>query len=63
MNQLHHSVPKKVWFLLFNVGTILYLILSDDLKWNFISILSYGLALLLMNGIAWLSARRYKDWK
>jgi O-antigen/teichoic acid export membrane protein len=52
-----------MWFLLFNLGTILYLIMSGHLQWNSISIFSYGLALVLMNGIAWISARKYKDWK
>ncbi len=52
-----------MWFLLFNIGTILYLIARGDLHWNTTSIFSYGVALLLMNCIAWISARKYKDWK
>ena len=52
-----------MWFLLFNVGTILYLVLVGRLTWDATSIISYGLALLMMNGIAWISARKYKDWK
>jgi hypothetical protein len=63
MNNLHRLVSKKMWFLLFNLGTALYLIMSGRLQWNSISIFSYGLALVLMNGIAWISARKYKDWK
>jgi hypothetical protein len=63
MNKFHKAVSKRIWFLLFNLGTILYLILSGVLKWDLISIFSYGLALFLMNGIAWISARKFKDWK
>jgi cytochrome c oxidase subunit IV len=63
MMELPKVIPKKVWFLLFNVGTIAYLIANGSLRWNAISIVSYGLALLIMNGIALISARKYKGWK
>jgi hypothetical protein len=33
------------------------------LRWDAVSILSCLAALLLMNGIAWISARKYKEWK
>jgi hypothetical protein len=63
VNAFHEFVPKKVAFLLFNVGTILFLILSGSLSWSWISLFSNGAALLLMNGIAWISSRNYKDWR
>jgi hypothetical protein len=52
-----------MWFLLFNVGTVLYLIAFGDVSWNLISIVSYSLALLLINILAWISARKFPDWK
>jgi hypothetical protein len=63
VNEFHKLVSKKAAFLLFNVGTIIYLIFSGSLKWNGVSLFSYGAALLLMNGIAWFSSRNFKDWK
>ena len=63
MKELPSIISKRMWFLLFNVGTILYLVLVGRLTWDATSIISYGLALLMMNGIAWISARKYKDWK
>lgn len=54
---------KKTWFLLFNLVAILYLLLSSALKWNPTSIFSYGLALLLVNAMAWISSRNFKNWK
>jgi hypothetical protein len=55
-------MSKGMWFLLFNVGTILYLIVSGTLHRNVINLVSFGLALALINGIAWISARKFK-WK
>lgn len=63
MVELPKIMSKKAWFLVFNLGTIIYLIVSGSLRWEVVSIFSYGLALLLMNGIAWISARKYKGWK
>jgi hypothetical protein len=63
MVELPRIISKKVWFLIFNVGTIIYLIANGSLHWDAISIVSYGLALLIMNGIALISARKYKGWK
>jgi cytochrome c oxidase subunit IV len=63
MVELPKIMSKKVWFLVFNLGTIIYLTVSGSLRWEVVSIFSYGLALLLMNGIAWISACKYKGWK
>jgi hypothetical protein len=63
MIELPKIISKKTWFLLFNVGTIIYLIGRGRLRWNIVSVFSYGFALLLINGIIWISARKYKDWK
>jgi hypothetical protein len=63
MNQFHKVVSKKMWFILFNVGTTIYVIVSGTLKWDALSILSYVVALSLINVIAWFSARRFPDWK
>jgi hypothetical protein len=63
MNRFHRLISKKLWFFLFNLAAVIYLMVTGSLRWNLISIFSYGVALLLMNGIAWISARKYKDWK
>jgi hypothetical protein len=63
MNQFHKVISKKMWFLLFNVGTTLYMIVSGHLSWDTISIVSFAVALGLINLIAWISARRFPEWK
>ena len=63
MVELPEIVSKKIWFLIFNLAAILYLIATRSLRWDAVSIFSDGLALCLMNRIAWISARKYKDWK
>lgn len=63
VNEFHKIVSEELAFLLFNVGTVVYLLASGVLKRDTISVVSYGTALLLMNGIAWFSSRNFKDWK
>ena len=63
MNQFHKLVSKKMWFLLFNMGTTFYVIISGTIKWDAVSILSYAVALGLINMIAWISTRNFPDWK
>jgi hypothetical protein len=54
---------KSVWFALFNVGTVIYLVASGTLQWNWISVLSCSVSLLLIDGIALYSSRNFPDWK
>jgi hypothetical protein len=63
MNEFHKLVSKKLAFVLFNLGTIIYLAASGALEWNWVSLLSYGGALAMMNGIAWFSSRNFPEWK
>jgi hypothetical protein len=63
LTELPKIMSKRMWFLLFNAGTIIYLIVSGSLRWQVVSMFSTGLALVMMNGIAWVSARKYKEWK
>ena len=52
-----------MWLLLFNVATTIYVIVGGSLHWDAISICTYGVVLLFMNCIAWISARKCKGWK
>ena len=63
MFDLVQIVSKKIRFVILNLAAIIYLIATHSLRWDAVSIFSYGLALGLMNCIAWLSARKYKEWK
>jgi len=56
-------MSKRAWFLMFNLGTIAYLMIDGTLRWETVSVISCGIALLLINGIAWISARKFKEWK
>jgi len=60
MADLPSVIPKKAWFFIFNIGTNIYLIVTGTLHWNLISICSSGAALLLIDGIAWISSSKYK---
>jgi len=59
----HRLVSKKLCFLLLNVIAILMLLYNDLLHLDFDSILSCGLALVILNVGAFISARKYPDWK
>jgi hypothetical protein len=63
MVELPRVISKKVWFLVFNTATIIYLVVSGSLHFEVDSILAHGLALLLINVVALISARKYKGWK
>ena len=63
LSAFHRTISKSLWFALFNAGTVIYLVVIGSLQWNWISIGSYGAALLLINGVALYSTRRYPDWK
>ena len=63
MLDLHKVMRKRTWFLLFNCGTIVYLVVSGTLKWDPVSLFSFAVALSLINCVALISARKYKDWK
>ena len=63
MFDLVQIVSKKIRFVILNLAAIIYLIATHSLRWDALSIFSYGLALGLMNCIAWISARKYKEWK
>jgi hypothetical protein len=47
----------------FNVAAIAYLIFTNTLRWTTVSLSGCAIALSLIGGSAWLSARRYKNWK
>jgi hypothetical protein len=63
MDRFHQIIGKKLWFVLFNTVSMLYLVLSGRLHLNLDSILGCTIALLLINGIALISARNFPDWK
>ena len=54
---------KKQWFILFNCVTILALYLTGNLEFTIKSMVSYLIALALVNGMALISAKKFTDWK
>ncbi len=60
MDRFHRLIGKRLWFVLFNVASILYLGLTGRLQLSFESIVSCVVALLVMNGIALVSARNFR---
>ena len=63
MFELRTMMSKKMAFILFNVGSIAYVTWKGDVGWDVISIVSLVVTLLIMNGVLWISARNFKDWK
>ena len=63
VSEFHRIISKKMWFLLFNVGATLYMIVFGRLGLDVVSILSFAVALGLLNLIAWISAKRFPEWK
>lgn len=56
-------ISKRTWFVLFNIGTTIYAVLFGHLSWDATSIVSYVVGLSLINIIAWVSTRKFPDWK
>lgn len=63
MVKLYEVIGKKNWFLLFNIFVVLCLVISGRLRRDVDSIFSYGLALLIVNLLTVLAARRFPNWK
>jgi len=63
MKRLHELVSKKQWFILFNVGTLIALALAGRLTASWESLVTSLIALLIMNGVAAISARNFPEWK
>jgi len=57
------KIRKKQWFFLFNIVTVVYLVASGKLQFDWVSIVSCALALLVINGMALISAKHFPDWK
>jgi len=62
MKRLHELITKKWWFILFNFASLSALALTGRFS-SGTSAISSLLALLLMNGIAAISAQNFPDWK
>ena len=63
LSTFHKVVGKKLWFVIFNVASIAYLAISGRLVWTAESILISIVTMLLMNGIAFIPARKFSDWR
>lgn len=63
MKKLHDVVSKRQWFILFNVLGVIMLVVTGRLGLSPKSLITGLVALLLMNGIAAISARKYPEWK
>ncbi len=63
MKKLRELVSKKQWFILFNVVSVIALVVTGRLKWSAESLITSLIALLVMNGVAAISARNFPEWK
>jgi hypothetical protein len=63
MRRFHEVISKKWWFVLFNLGTLVALALSGRLTSSLESAIASLIALLIVNGIAAVSARNFPNWR
>ncbi len=63
MSQFHRLISKRLWFILFNVGSLIYLAVTNRLHWDIWSVVGVIFAFALMNFVAWLSSRNFPEWK
>jgi hypothetical protein len=63
MKRLHELVSKKQWFVLFNVVSVIALAVTGRLKWSAESLVTSLIVLLVMNGVAAISAKNFPEWK
>jgi hypothetical protein len=63
LSRFHRVVSKSLWFVLFNVVSVSFLILTGSLRWHWLSIGICSAVLLLINGIALRSTHKFPDWK
>jgi len=63
MKKLHDLVTRKQWFVLFNLAALAALALSGRLTSSKESLISSLIALLIINGVAAISARNFPEWK
>jgi len=63
MRKLHELVSKKQWFILFNVASVIALAVTGRLKWSAESLVTSVIVLLVMNGVAAISAKNFPEWK
>jgi len=56
-------VSKKQWFILFNVASVIALAVTGRLKWSTESLVTSLIVLLVMNGVAAISAKNFPEWK
>jgi hypothetical protein len=62
-NTFHRLVSKKLAFILLNLAAVLAFLYSDQMHLDIDSILGCFIALVILNGAALISARKYPDWK
>lgn len=63
MKKLHELVTKRQWFILFNIGTLIAVFWTGRLTSSRADLISSLIALLVINGIALVSARNFPEWK
>ncbi len=63
MKNLRDLVSKKQFFVLFNVVSVIALAVTGRLKWSAESLVTSLIALLVMNGVAAISAKNFPEWK
>ena len=63
MKKFHDLISRKQWFVLFNIGSFVVLVLTKRLTWSAESGVMSLIALLAVNGVALVSARNFPEWK
>jgi len=57
------KVPLGLRFILFNVAMLAFFFFTGRLRPDWPSVIGVIAAFVLMNFVAWISSRHYKEWK
>jgi hypothetical protein len=63
MTTTRKKVPLWLRFIIFNFITLVFCVFTGRLKFDRPSIIGAVVAFSLMNLVAWISSRHYKEWK
>jgi len=55
--------PLWLRYVLFNLASVLLLLYKGQFRSDWASIIGVIFAFVLMNFVAWISSRHYKEWK
>jgi hypothetical protein len=63
VDEVHRLISKRTAMIVLNLGMFVSLLASGELKADLGSVADAALAVIIMNFVAWSSAKDFPDWK